>query len=115
MKKTTQNLAWWCSLMVAGLAGTALAAAPIHVWEKQEVTLKAAGSYKNAYTDVTVWVDLAGPNFSKRVYGFWDGEQVFRVRVVATEPGTWTWKSGSSPADEGLAGKSGSFTAIAWT
>ena len=39
MKKTIQNLAWWCSLMVAGIAGTASAAAPIHVWEKQEVTL----------------------------------------------------------------------------
>ena len=60
-------------------------------------------------------MDLTGPNFKKRVYGFWDGGQTFRVRVVATAPGTWTWRSGSTPADPGLAGKSGSFTAIAWT
>jgi len=37
------------------------------------------------------------------------------VRLVATEPGIWTWKSGSSPADEGLAGRNGSFEALAWT
>ena len=37
------------------------------------------------------------------------------MRLVATEPGTWTWQSGSIPADPGLAGKNGSFTAAAWT
>ena len=87
----------------------------MHVWEKQELTFTAARSYTNPYTDVTVWVDLTGPNFKKRVYGFWDGGQTFRVRLVATAPGTWTWRSGSNPADEGLAGKTGSFAAIDWT
>ncbi len=88
---------------------------PVHVWEKQELTFVATGSYKNPYTEVTVWVDLSGPGFNKRVYGFWDGGQVFHLRLVATQPGKWTWKSGSEPADPGLAGKSGSFTAIGWT
>ncbi len=87
----------------------------IHVWEKQELTFTAANSYKNAYTDVTVWVDLVGPGFNKRVYGFWDGGQTFHLRLVATQPGTWTWKSGSTPNDPGLAGKSGSFKAVEWT
>jgi hypothetical protein len=94
---------------------TAPAAAPVHVWEKQEITLTSARSFSNPYTEATVWVELTGPNFKKRVFGFWDGERTFRVRVVATEPGEWTWKSGSDPADEGLSGKSGSFTAVAWT
>ena len=87
----------------------------VHVWEKQELTFTAANSYKNSYTDVTIWVDLAGPGFNKRVYGFWDGGQVFHLRLVATQPGTWSWKSGSNPEDPGLAGKSGSFKAIDWT
>ena len=87
----------------------------VHVWEKQELTFTAANSYKNAYTDVTIWVDLTGPGFSKRIYGFWDGGQIFHLRLVATQPGTWTWKSGSNPADKGLAGKSGSFKVIEWT
>ncbi len=87
----------------------------VHVWEKQELTFTAANQYTNAYTEVTVWVDLAGPGFSKRVFGFWDGGQTFRVRLVATDTGTWTWKSGSNPADQGLDGKLGSFIAVAWT
>ncbi|MGA9119821.1 MAG: DUF4038 domain-containing protein [Bacteroidota bacterium] len=88
---------------------------PIHVWEKQELTFTAANSYKNAYTDAVVWVDLTGPGFTKRVYGFWDGGQTFHVRIVATQPGTWSWKSGSNPDDRGLTGKTGSFAAVAWT
>ncbi len=92
-----------------------LGAAPVHLWEKQELTFTAAHTYSNPYTDVTVWVDLAGPGFQKRVYGFWDGGQTFRVRLLATAPGTWSWKSGSSPPDPGLSGKTGSFTAIPWT
>ena len=87
----------------------------IHVWEKQELTFTAANSYKNTYIEVIVWVDLTGPGFNKRVYGFWDGGQTFHLRVVATQPGTWTWKSGSTPNDPGLTGKSGSFKAVDWT
>ncbi|MBS1874325.1 MAG: DUF4038 domain-containing protein [Acidobacteria bacterium] len=90
-------------------------AAPLHVWEKHEITLESARAYGNPYTDVTVWVELTGPNFRKRVYGFWDGGSTFRVRVTATAPGRWTWRSGSTPPDPGLAGKSGAFDAIAWT
>ena len=96
-------------------AFTIPANAAVHVWEKQELTLTSARSFPNPYTDVTVWVDLTGPNFKKRVYGFWDGGQTFRVRVLATAPGTWTWRSGSNPPDEGLAGKTGSFAATDWT
>jgi len=86
----------------------------VHVWEKQDLTFTAANHYKNAYTDVVVWVDLRGPGFNKRVCGFWDGGQVFHLRLLATEPGTWTWRSGASPEDPGLSGKTGSFTAVAW-
>jgi len=91
------------------------AAGPVHVWEKQELTFTAARESANPYTETTVWVDLTGPNFKKRVYGFWNGGRTFKVRLVATEPGIWSWRSGSSPPDEGLAGKNGSFEAVEWT
>ena len=88
----------------------------IHTWELKEIELTASGKYANPYTDVECWLDLKGPGFSKRIYGFWDGGQMFRVRVVATAPGTWTWTSGSNqPADTGLNRKSGSFAARKWT
>jgi hypothetical protein len=105
----------WLSASAAWALGTPTAAAVAHVWEKQELTFTAARTYTNAYTEATVWADLTGPNFNKRAFGFWDGGQTFRVRLVATQPGIWTWRSGSIPADDGLAGKSGSFEAMAWT
>src|SRR5450759_1145073 len=87
----------------------------IHVWETQKLTFTAKNSYKNAYNDVTLWIYLSGPGFKKRVYGFWDGGNTFHLRLVATTPGARSWKSGSTPNDAGLSGKSGSFTAIEWT
>ncbi|MHC4521529.1 MAG: DUF5060 domain-containing protein, partial [Planctomycetota bacterium] len=87
----------------------------VGVWEKVEITLKSSRTYENPYTDVTVWVDLKGPGFEKRCYGFWDGGGTFRVRVLAPATGTWSWKSGSQPADSGLAGVRGTFEATTWT
>jgi hypothetical protein len=87
----------------------------IHIWEKVEITFHAKKQYENPYTGMLIWVDLKGPDFEKRCYGFWDGGDVFRVRIMATTPGEWTWKSGSMPYDPGLGEKSGSFTAKDWT
>src|SRR5437868_3881987 len=103
------------ALLIVSVALAVPATGQVHVWEKKELTFTSSASYPNPYTDVTVWVDLTGPGFQKRVYGFWDGGKTFRVRVVATEPGDWQWKSGSSPADSGLAGQGGSFAAIGWS
>jgi hypothetical protein len=104
-------------VLVALFAGAAAAAdTPIvHVWEKQELTFTSVHSWANPYTEVTVWVDLAGPGFRKRIYGFWDGDQTFRVRLLATTPGEWTWQSGSNPPDAGLQDKHGGFHAVAWS
>ena len=74
-----------------------------HVWEMKEIILKTEKDYNNYYTDVTCWVELKGPDFSKRIYGFWDGGNIFVVRIVATKPGKWQWISGSNqPDDKGL-------------
>lgn len=88
--------------------------APYKVWTKIDIELTAETHFDNPYNDVEVWLDLEGPGFSKRVYGFWNGGQEFVVRVLADAPGTWRWKSGSSPDDKGLSGQSGSFEAVAW-
>lgn len=87
----------------------------IHMWEVYEIVLKSECSYDNPYTDVTVWVDLKGPGFDKRVFGFWDGGDVFKVRVTATAPGLWTYTSGASVEDAGLVGKTGGFAALEWS
>lgn len=87
----------------------------VHLWEKQELTFHSVNHYNNPYKEVTIWVDLVGPDFNKRVFGFWDGEQTYHVRLIATKPGKWSWKSGSIPEDPGLSGKTGSFEAVEWT
>jgi hypothetical protein len=88
---------------------------PIHVYERVELTFHAVNPYDNAYTDVELWVDLRGPGFSRRCYGFWDGGQVFKVRITSTRPGKWTWVSGSNQNDSGLNGQSGEFSSVPWT
>ncbi|HTY89215.1 MAG TPA: DUF4038 domain-containing protein [Candidatus Acidoferrum sp.] len=99
----------------AALSATAAAPGQVHVWEKVELMFHAENQYTNPYTNVEVWVDLKGPKFDKRCYGFWDGSNVFRVRVLATAPGRWTWQSGSNQKDAGLNGQRGSFTAVEWS
>jgi hypothetical protein len=115
MRRISQLLVLCCFLSAAGPVFAASDAKPVHVWEKQELTFTSSRAFQNPYTDVVVWVDLTGPNFKKRVYGFWDGGSTFRVRVLATAPGKWHWRSGSTPSDSGLRGKSGSFAASEWS
>lgn len=120
MDRTYKKLVLVCALfLVCGMPPylqNAVSGPSVHVWEINEITLTAAHTYNNCYTDVICWIELAGPNFSKRVYGFWDGGTTFRVRIVATEPGEWRWKSGSNQAEDGgLNNQTGSFTAIDWT
>ena len=92
------------------------AAAEIPVWQMKEITLEAADTYDNYYADVTCWIELKGPDFSKRIYGFWDGDNIYKVRFVATAPGKWQWTSGSNqPDDTGLNNVTGELTAIKWT
>lgn len=87
----------------------------LHVWEKFGVELKSKHKYKNPYLEVDVWIDLKGPDFDKRVYGFWDGEDRFVVNITAVSPGNWSWVSGCNTGDAGLEGVKGSFEALQWS
>ena len=52
-----------CILLVAAATVfRAPAAGPVHVWEKQELTFTAARTIVNPYTEITMWVDLTGPD-----------------------------------------------------
>ena len=87
-----------------------------YVWQLQEITFEASRDYANPYADVDLWIELEGPNFQKRVYGFWDGDRTWRVRFVATAPGEWKWRSASNQsADTGLNNGGGKFNAFDWT
>lgn len=87
----------------------------IQSWERIELRFEAGNEYANPYTEVEIWVDLTGPQFSKRCYGFWDGGNAFCVRVTGFEPGIWEWQSGANRSDPGLCGKKGAFEVRPWT
>ncbi|WDR03485.1 DUF5060 domain-containing protein [Devosia algicola] len=87
----------------------------VRTWQPFELGFKSERTYENAYIEEEFWIDLKGPNFSKRVYGFWNGKQDFVVRLTAPSAGAWTWRSGAKSNDTGLANKSGSFEAVAWS
>src|SRR5688572_10318011 len=98
--RITCVLAGFC---LALCARAALVSGEAHVWETQVIILESSRDYPNAYSEVDCWIELSGPGFARRVYGFWDGDRVFRVRFVATAPGEWTWRTGSNqPEDAGL-------------
>lgn len=102
--------------LVPAIGRALTASGEVHVWETQEIIFQASRDYANPYAEVDSWIELEGPGFAKRVYGFWDGGRTFRVRFVTTAPGEWHWRSGSNqPADTGLNGGAGKLKAIDWT
>ena len=106
----------YASLLLATAAQARLQSGEAHVWDTQEITFEAARDYPNPYVDVTLWIELSGPGFSRKVYGFWDGGRTFKVRFVATAPGEWRWKVAATPADDaGLNGGSGALRAVGWS
>ncbi len=107
---------WLAGALVARPASAGDPSASSHVWDVQEITFSASRDYANPYAEVVTWVELEGPGFTRRVYGFWDGGRTFKVRVAATAPGEWRFTSGSNqPDDAGLNGKRGTFVALAWS
>ena len=42
----------------------------IHTFEIKEIVLSAQNDYENPYKEVDCWVQLTGPDFDKRIYGF---------------------------------------------
>jgi hypothetical protein len=102
--------------VVAAADGVRLEFGQARVWETQEIRFEAARDYANAYAEVELWIELEGPGFARRVYGFWDGGRTFKIRFAATGPGEWRWRSGSNqPDDGGLNGGSGRLTVLPWS
>jgi hypothetical protein len=69
------------------------------VWQRWEYALTSARGYGNPYADVTVRVVYTGPGGrTLRAYGFWDGENTFRIRCPFPAPGQWQWETECSDA-----------------
>jgi len=77
-------------------------------YQEYEIVLLTEKAYANPYLEVDLSATFRGPSQTVRANGFWDGGKVFRIRMLPTEPGTWTWTVSAS--DSRLNGRSGSLT-----
>ncbi|NMB11057.1 MAG: DUF4038 domain-containing protein [Firmicutes bacterium] len=68
--------------------------------------------YDNPFIDVELWAVFAGPNEQEyHVFGFYDGQGVWRVRFSPAQVGAWTYKLVSYPHDPNLE-KEGEFQVV---
>jgi len=76
-----------------------------------ETSFKATGQYENPYTDLKASAVIRRPDGTKRTLGlFWDGKNVWKLRISPDMAGQWRFKVSSS--DEGLNGQTGQFKCV---
>jgi len=77
-----------------------LAAAQVAVWTCWEHTLISSCTYDNPLLDVVLRVRYTSPNNKTYdCYGFWDGDDTYRIRFMFNETGIWTWQTHCSDTD----------------
>lgn len=88
----------------------------VQQWTTHEITLQAANSYSNGYTDIDVWGEFISDKGEKLIRpAFWDGENTWKIRVAPTDSSSkWDWETFSSAPDQGLAGIKGSFKSVGY-
>ncbi len=75
-------------------------------------TFEHNGAYDNPYAEAQATATLEGPGGDNRTIPlFWDGNRTWRFRFSPDREGVWRWQTTSR--DEGLDGKSGTFTVVA--
>lgn len=112
-----KNLFYLLLVGTGMLACTSAPVANVEQWEPYEITLTSADNFSNGYTDAEVWaVFVNDKNDSIVRPAFWDGGQLWKIRFVSPDSvSTWRWTTFSNVDDKGLAGKTGTVKAIAYT
>jgi len=96
------------ALLLCALA--AVAAQAVEQWDHGEVVFRGP-SGGNPYADVSLRARFTQADRTIEVLGFWDGDDVYKVRFSPPAPGTWRYETSSNRPE--LDGKSGSLTATA--
>jgi hypothetical protein len=84
-------------------------------WQRWELTLKSSVAYTNPLQQAEMRVLLVSPlGETNRIYGFWDGGKLWKIRFKPGFPGTWRYYTMcSDTANAGLHGKTGEFLCTA--
>ncbi len=103
------------SAEAAAVPSAAPAASPrpgeVERWGMYETALTNGKKFANPFTDVTVQAHFRCGSTELTVNGFYDGDDTWRLRVMPTVEGHWTYVTESSDRD--LDGKKGSFECVA--
>jgi hypothetical protein len=85
-------------------------------WQRWEQELTSSRVYENPYAQVTVSVTYTGPaGQTIQSYGFWDGEERFKIRCAFPTPGNWRWQTiCSDTTNSGLHERSGSVSVTSY-
>lgn len=79
-------------------------------WGRFEIGIVHPRSYANPYKDVTLEVTFTRPDSSTIAFwGFYDGDDTWRVRALADQPGTWRYHARFSDSTGQL---DGTFTCL---
>ncbi|HLE21079.1 MAG TPA: DUF4038 domain-containing protein [Vicinamibacteria bacterium] len=75
-----------------------------------EVVLRTTNPRSSPYTDVALSATFSGPTQTITVRGFWDGGELYKIRMLPTQAGTWHWSTTSN--DPELHGRGGSLECV---
>jgi len=86
-----------------------LYAQEIEQWNRFELTLTSQ-SKKNGFTEVSLTAEFSNNDTTLTVSGFYDGNNVFKIRFMPSSIGQWQYKTSSNIPD--LNNKKGTFNCI---
>ncbi len=103
------------SITLFVLSTNLFAQTEIKIWGKLEINFASSKTYENPVQEIR-WFgfDFISPTGVKRkVRGFWDGDNTWKVRFQPNEIGSWSWKSSCSDKENStLHGLEGAFECL---
>lgn len=81
----------------------------IELYNRFEIALKYANP-ANSFQDVNLTALFTGKDTSFVVYGFYDGDDIFKIRFMPNQTGTWNYTTTSNKKE--LTGKKGTFECV---
>ncbi len=79
----------------------------VEKWGVQEIVLPSSKSYSNPFQEVRLECRFSSGSHEVEAEGFYDGDNQWKVRLMPTVEGEWSFKTSSNDSD--LNGKAGSF------
>lgn len=96
---------------LSGTAGAQLRGSRVEQWSLQEITLRSGKQYENPFQEVQLQATFSCGPAQITAEGFYDGDAIWRVRLMPERQGHWTFRTKSN--DASLNGMTGEFEVTA--